>query len=132
MENLQQITVEKIKTFMEKWFEHFDQLDENSFFLQYLSEDVKMKFPGNDLFTGHKGFSDWFTESKKNLLASTKHHVSDIKITEMPENHFAVNFKVRYVAEMRDQKIDMDVQEDWKLAWDEIRDQPVISEYIVS
>ncbi len=41
MENTQQKNVQKIKTFMTKWFEHFDDLDENSFFLQFLSEDVK-------------------------------------------------------------------------------------------
>jgi hypothetical protein len=132
MENLQQANVEKIESFMKKWFEHFDRLDENSFFLQYLSEDVKMKFPGNDLFTGHEGFSNWFTESKNHLIANTKHHVSDIKITENAYNQFDIAFDVRYVAEMKDQKIDMDVKEDWKLTWDDVKNQPIISEYIVS
>lgn len=132
MENLEQTNSKKIEAFMEKWFRHFDQLDENSFFLQYLSEDVKMKFPGSDLFTGHEGFSNWFTESKKNLLGHTTHHVSDIKITETSENKFDIAFDVRYVAEMKEQKIDMDVKEDWKLIWDAEKDQPTISEYIVS
>ncbi|MCU7616826.1 hypothetical protein NZ698_06415 [Chryseobacterium sp. PBS4-4] len=117
---------------MEKWFEHFDQLDENSYFLQYLSEDVKMKFPGNDLFTGHEGFSNWFTESKNNLLQNTTHHVSDIKVTETSKNNFDIAFDVRYVAKMKQADIDMNVKEDWKLTWDEDTDQPLISEYIVS
>ncbi|MCW3168845.1 hypothetical protein OMO38_09965 [Chryseobacterium sp. 09-1422] len=132
MENSQETNVKKIEAFMEKWFKHFDELDENSFFLQYLSEDVKMKFPGNDLFTGHEGFSNWFTESKNNLVANTTHHVSDIKITETAKNQFDIAFDVRYVAEMKNQKIDMDVREDWKLSWDDVKNQPVISEYIVS
>ncbi len=132
MENLRENNLEKIRSFMNKWFEHFDQLDENSFFTQYLSEDVKMKFPGNDLFTGHAAFSNWFTESKNNMLSNTKHHISDVKITEEGKDRFAINFKVRYVAEMKDQKIDMDVTEDWKLFWDNTKDQPLISEYIVS
>jgi len=132
MENSQETNVKKIEAFMEKWFTHFDQLDENSFFLQYLSEDVKMKFPGNDLFTGHEGFSNWFTESKNNLLENTTHHISDIKVTETSKNKFDIAFDVRYVAKMKQADIDMNVKEDWKLTWDEDTDQPVISEYIVS
>lgn len=132
MENSQETNVKKIEAFMEKWFTHFDQLDENSFFLQYLSEDVKMKFPGNDLFTGHEGFSNWFTESKNNLLENTTHHVSDIKVTETSKNNFDIAFDVRYVAKMKQGDIDMNVKEDWKLTWNEDNDQPVISEYIVS
>lgn len=131
MENLQTTNL-KIEAFMKKWFEHFDQLDDNSFFLQYLSEDVKMKFPGADLFTGHEGFSNWFDESKNQLLANTTHHVSDIKIADKGDNRYDIAFDVRYVAEMRDQKIDMEVKEDWKLTWDDTKDQPLISEYIVS
>jgi len=118
MENTQQKNVQKIKTFMTKWFEHFDDLDENSFFLQFLSEDVKMKFPGSDLFIGHEGSSNWFTESKNNLLCKTTHHVSDIQIEETAKDQFDINFKVRYIAEMKDNKIDMNVREDWKLIWD--------------
>jgi len=132
MENLNEKKAEKIKAFMTKWFEHFDDLDENSFFLQYLSEDVKMKFPGNDLFIGHEGFSKWFTESKNNLLDKTTHHVSDIQIKETAENQFDITFKVRYIAEMKDNKIDMNIQEDWKLIWNEELDKPLISEYLVS
>jgi len=132
MENSQETNVKKIEAFMEKWFTHFDQLDENSFFLQYLSEDVKMKFPGNDLFTGHEGFSNWFTESKNNLLENTTHHISDIKVTETSKNNFDIAFDVRYVAKMKQGDIDMNVKEDWKLTWNEDNDQPVISEYIVS
>lgn len=124
--------VTKIEEFMKMWFRHFDQLDENSFFLQYLSEDVRMKFPGSDLFKGHDGFCDWFTESKNNLVGNTVHHVSDIKITENAANHFDVSFKVRYIAQLENQKIDMPVREDWKLIWDEEKAQPLISEYIVS
>lgn len=132
MENTQQKNVEKIKTFMTKWFEHFDDLDENSFFLQFLSEDVKMKFPGSDLFIGHEGFNNWFTESKNNLLGKTTHHVSDIQIEETAKDQFDINFKVRYIAEMKDNKIDMNVREDWKLIWDEESNKPLISEYLVS
>lgn len=132
MENTQQKNVQKIKTFMTKWFEHFDDLDENSFFLQFLSEDVKMKFPGSDLFIGHEGFSNWFTESKNNLLDKTTHHVSDIQIEETAKDQFDINFKVRYIAEMKDNKIDMNVREDWKLIWDEESNKPLISEYLVS
>lgn len=132
MENTQQKNVQKIKTFMTKWFEHFDDLDENSFFLQFLSEDVKMKFPGSDLFIGHEGFSNWFTESKNNLLGKTTHHVSDIQIEETAKDQFDINFKVRYIAEMKDNKIDMIVREDWKLIWDEESNKPLISEYLVS
>lgn len=132
MENLQQTKVRKIEAFLKKWFEHFDDLDENSFFLHYLSEDVAMKFPGCDLFTGHEGFSNWFTESKNNLLGKTIHHISDIHIKETVKDQFDITFKVRYVAEMKEQKIDMNVKENWKLTWDEVKDQPVISEYIVS
>ncbi|NMR32603.1 hypothetical protein HIO71_00125 [Chryseobacterium aquaticum] len=132
MENTQQKNVQKIKTFMTKWFEHFDDLDENSFFLQFLSEDVKMKFPGSNLFIGHEGFSNWFTESKNNLLGKTTHHVSDIQIEETAKDQFDINFKVRYIAEMKDNKIDMIVREDWKLIWDEESNKPLISEYLVS
>ncbi|CAD7813704.1 hypothetical protein CHRY9390_02698 [Chryseobacterium aquaeductus] len=132
MENLQSPNVPKIEAFMEKWFQHFDQLDDNSFFLQYLAEDVKMKFPGADLFVRHEGFSNWFTESKNNLLGNTTHHVSDVEITETADNEFDIVFKVRYVAEIKDNKIDMDVKEDWKLTWDKAKSQPIISEYIVS
>ncbi|MDF2930819.1 MAG: hypothetical protein K0R36_150 [Chryseobacterium sp.] len=132
MENLQQTTVEKIEAFMKKWFKHFDDLDENSFFLQYLSEGVKMKFPGSDLFVGHEGFSNWFTESKNNLLDKTTHHISDIEIKESAQNQFDITFKVRYIAEMKDNKIDMNVREDWKLTWNEVNNQPLISEYLVS
>lgn len=132
MENTQQKNVEKIKTFMTKWFEHLDDLDENSFFLQFLSEDVKMKFPGSDLFIGHEGFSNWFTESKNNLLGKTTHHVQDIQIEETAKDQFDINFKVRYIAEMKDNKIDMNVREDWKLIWDEESNKPLISEYLVS
>jgi len=132
MENLQQENVQKIKAFMTKWFEHFDNLDKNSFFLQYLSEDVKMKFPGNDLFIGQEEFSNWFTESKNNLINKTTHHISDIKITETAKDKFDITFKVRYIAEMKDNKIDMNVKEDWKLIWHEETDIPVITEYLVS
>ncbi|MBW8522479.1 hypothetical protein K0U91_13300 [Chryseobacterium chendengshani] len=132
MENLRQEDVEKIEAFMRRWFKHFDDLDENSFFLQYLSDDVKMKFPGNDVFIGHEGFINWFTESKNNLLDKTTHHISDIEIKENPKNLFAINFKVRYIADMKDNRIDMNVREDWKLIWNEENDQPIILEYLVS
>ena len=132
MENPKEERTEKIRAFIDKWFEHFDRLDGNSFFTQYLSEDVKMKLPGNDLFSGHEGFNNWFTASKNVLIANTSHDVSDIKITETSDNQFDVAFKVRYTAEMKDNKIDMDAREDWKLSWNDAQDQPVISEYIVS
>lgn len=77
-----------------------------------------MKFPGSDLFIGHEGSSNWFTESKNNLLCKTTHHVSDIQIEETAKDQFDINFKVRYIAEMKDNKIDMNVREDWKLIWD--------------
>ncbi len=91
-----------------------------------------MKFPGSDLFIGHEGFSNWFTKSKNNLLGKTTHHVSDIQIEETAKDQFDINFKVRYIAEMKDNKIDMNVREDWKLIWDEESNKPLISEYLVS
>jgi len=132
MENLQQEKVQKIQDFMKNWFENFDRLEENSYFLQYLSDDVKMKFPGNDQFTGHDAFCNWFTDSKNNMLGNTTHHVSDIKITEVAEDQYDIKFKVRYVAPMKQANIDMDVTEDWRLSWDNVNDKPIISEYLVS
>jgi len=132
MENSQQEKVKKIEAFMKTWFTRFDQLDENSYFTQFLSDDVKMKFPGNDEFTGHDGFNNWFTESKSNMLGNTTHHVSDIKVTETSEGEFDIAFNVRYVAPMKQAHIDMDVKEDWKMKWDSAKDQPIITEYIVS
>ncbi|PQA93888.1 hypothetical protein SAMN05421796_10633 [Chryseobacterium piscicola] len=132
MEKVQKGKIEKIEAFLEKWFIYFDQVDESSFLTKYLSEDVKMKFPGNDLFTGHERFNKWFAESKSNLLGNTAHHVSEIKVSERSENQFDISFNVRYVAPMKHAVVNLNLKEDWKLTWDIVKDEPVITEYIVS
>ena len=132
MEDLKQTKEKKIEEFMNNWFKHFDHLDENKFFLQYLSNDVKMKFPGNDLFIGHEAFCDWFTDSKNNMLGNTTHDISNIKIKVIGRDQFDVNFKVPYIANMKQANIDLEVIEDWKLFWDSKNEKPVISEYLVS
>ncbi|UUF12442.1 MULTISPECIES: NAD(P)H-dependent oxidoreductase [Flavobacterium] len=132
IETLRKGNTHKIEPFMEKWFEHFDQLEENGFFLQYLSSDLKMKIPDHNEFIGHDGFNKWYTEAKNNFIGLTAHHLSNIEITETSKNFFEITFNVRYVAQTKDGNIDIFLKENWQLVWNTTSDRPLISEYLVT
>lgn len=66
------------------------------------------------------------------MLGNTTHDISKIKIKEIGRDQFDVNFKVPYIANMKQAYIDMEVIEDWKLFWDNKNEKLVISEYLAS
>ncbi|GGG51950.1 NAD(P)H-dependent oxidoreductase [Bizionia arctica] len=132
IETLRHGNADKIEPFIKKWFEHFDQLDENTFFLQYVSPDLKMKMPFNDEFIGHDGFNNWYTEAKNNFIGLIAHHLSNIEIIETSTNYFEITFDVRFVAQTKENKLDMLLKEKWQLAWDMTTNRPIISQYYVN
>ena len=66
------------------------------------------------------------------MLGNTTHDISKIKIKEIGRDQFDVNFKVPYIANMKQANIDMEVIQDWKLFWDSKNEKPVISGYLVN
>lgn len=132
MERLRIGNSKKTKEFVHKWFKHFDMLDENGFFVQYLAKDVKMKFPDSDWFTGHDEFHKWYNATKNRLLGNTVHEVTNLKVSESVTDSFDVQMNVRLKAKNKDNTaIDLEVAEAWKLTWDTTADRPIISEYLV-
>ena len=54
-----------ILDFVKKWFAGFDDLDETSFFTQYLASDVKMTLIDTAPISDIQGFRNWYEEAKQ-------------------------------------------------------------------
>lgn len=133
IETKQKGNTQNVKTFVNKWFKHFDVLDENGFFTQYLAADVKMNFPLDDEFIGHKGFNDWYNSTKSQFIGTTEHHIENLIINEIEPNVFDLNMKLNLKANSKEQgRIELSVNENWHLVWDEFSNRPIIQEYLVS
>ncbi|MBP4138398.1 NAD(P)H-dependent oxidoreductase [Flavobacterium geliluteum] len=125
---------EKVEAFIHKWFSHFDRLDENGYFIQYLHKDVEFTFPGYGKMKGHPEFNEWYRSIKEKLEAPTKHEVQNLIIEETERNQFDIRFQVQFKAREKESQKEIDVveTENWKLIWDENSDRPIIEKYIVT
>lgn len=125
---------EKVEAFIRKWFSHFDRLDENGYFIQYLHKDIEFTFPEYGNMTGKKEFSAWYYAIKEKLEAPIKHEVRDLIIEETERNRFDIRFQVQFQAKEKESQKEINVveTENWKLIWDEHSDRPIIKKYIVN
>jgi putative NADPH-quinone reductase len=135
-ERIRAITSSKkaaVKEFVSEWFRHFDTLDGNGYFVQYLAPEVQMKFPDSDAFTGHDGFHSWYNETKSGFEGTTTHDVQNLKVREVARHHFEIDMEVALKGTMTTgAMVDLTVAESWTLHWDELSDRPVIDRYLVS
>jgi len=124
----------KVETFIHKWFSHFDRLDENVYFTQYLHKDIEFTFPGYGNMIGHTEFKAWYHSIREKLAAPTKHEVKNLIIEETERNRFDIRFQVHFQAKEKESQKEINVveTENWKLLWDENSDRPVIEKYAVS
>lgn len=125
---------EKVEAFIYKWFSHFDILDENGYFVQYLHKDIEFTFPGNGSMKGHTEFNKWYYSIKEKLEAPVKHEVKNLNIQETEKNQFDIRFEVRFQAREKESQKEIDIleTENWKLFWDERSNRPIIEKYIVT
>ena len=124
----------KIKAFMEKWFAGFDDLDENSFFTQYMAANIKMNMVDADQINSIEEFNAWYDGAKQMFETPTEHIVSNIKIIPTDEdNHYTVTFDVILNAVLTEDKSDFTVnaKEKWLLEWDTESNRPTIKKYDV-
>lgn len=120
-----------IEQFVYKWFKHFDFLDENSFFTQYLDKNVSLQFPQMDVFKGHDGFHTWYNQTKANLLGSTSHKVENVQISK-ENNKYKVEMILHFEGTSTTQETIQDtVKETWTLSWDRESQRPNIHAYLV-
>jgi putative NADPH-quinone reductase len=126
--------IEKVETFIHKWFSHFDRLDENGYFIQYLHQDIEFTFPGHGDMKGHAEFNAWYYSIKEKLEVPIKHEVKNLKIEETERNRFDIRFQVHLQAKEKESQKEINVveTENWKLIWDENSDRPIIEKYVVS
>lgn len=110
----------RIRKFVKKWFQRFDQLPDNTdFFTQGLSEDSNLKMPEGEFF-GHSGFRDWYAMAKQTFKPDCDHQLEQISIRENTDD-FQVNLRVRLLAEtfedsaLGGQSVDMLVDETWSV-----------------
>lgn len=125
---------QKVETFIHKWFSHFDRLDENGYFVQYLDKDIEFTFPGHGSMKGHAQFNGWYDSIRRKLIAPTKHEVTNLIIEETERNQFDIRFQVQFQAVEKESQKEINVveTENWKLIWDENGDKPIILKYFVS
>ncbi|MCL9806991.1 NAD(P)H-dependent oxidoreductase [Flavobacterium amniphilum] len=124
----------KVEAFIHKWFTHFDKLDENGYFIQYLHKKVEFTFPGYGNMIGHGEFNKWYQSIIEKLEAPTKHEVKNLIIEERERNEFDIRFQVQFQAKEKESQKEINVveSENWKLIWDENSDRPLIEKYIVT
>lgn len=124
---------ERIHQFVYQWFKHFDVLDENGYFVQYLDKEVKMKFPDSELLTGHEGFHTWYNQTKSNLKGTTIHNVKKVSIDATDNHQFKVALTVELLATtVQDEKLHITVDEFWLVQWNYNSQHPSILEYWVT
>lgn len=125
---------EKVEAFIKKWFSHFDRLDENGYFTQYLHKDIEFTFHGYGDMKGHAEFNAWYDVIKERFEIPIKHEVKNLVIEESERNRFDIQFQVHLQAKEKQSQNEINVveTENWSLVWDENSDRPVIERYIVS
>ena len=125
----------KIQSFIDGWFAAFDDLDENSFFTQYLAEDIQMNMLDSPTIRNHEDFNQWYDEAKQAFETPTKHLVSHLEISPTDEKgYYKVEFNVHLEARLvADQSLfTVDVKEKWLIFWDAVSDRPLIKKYDVT
>ena len=135
IQDLREGDIPKIEAFIQKWFAAFDDLDENSFFTQYLAPDIQMTMPDFEPITDIEGFHAWYNGAKDMFERPTEHHVRNLAIKPAKESgHYLVSFdvKVNAVLKQDGSAISIEAHEDWELAWDSFSSRPVIKRYEVA
>lgn len=104
----------KIEAFAKAWFEHFDVLADDGYFNNYIANGAKLQFPEGK-FIGHQGFSEWYSQIKKNIKANNEHRIESIYV--VPNNgHFDVDLAVNLKAEKHNgEQFQLNVKENWKV-----------------
>ncbi|NEP62905.1 MAG: NAD(P)H-dependent oxidoreductase [Symploca sp. SIO2G7] len=134
IEQQRQGDIPKIEAFIAKWFAAFDDLDENTFFTQYLAKDIKMNMPDHEPIENHDGFYSWYNGVQETFERPTKHDVENLKIVlDDKDNHYRVNFDVQVDAVLKSDgsKKTINAHEEWLLEWDTISQRPRIKNYRV-
>ncbi len=132
IENISKSNTEKVEKFIYEWFKHFDILDENGYFTQYLDTNVLMKFPEKGEFNGHDGFHKWYNETKADFIGNTTHDINGLNIKEVEKDTFQITMNIQLGATtIAEEKLKLDARESWMLVWDTTSDRPIIKEYFV-
>ena len=125
----------KLRRFVEQWFEHFDQLPEDSdVFTQYLDPQVRWLMPEGE-FLGHQGFRDWYAIARASFKPGCQHQVQQTDIVHTADG-YQLTLRVRLIADphktslFQGEPVDIQVKEVWQVSMDE-HDQIAISDYQV-
>jgi putative NADPH-quinone reductase len=104
----------KIKTFVTEWFARMDQLADDGYFNAHIANTAKLIFP-EGIFTGHEGFSKWYSKIKQMIKPDCQHTIQALNIA--PDNgHFNVNLTVSVKGEStQNEPIQLYAKENWKL-----------------
>lgn len=134
--NLQYLPEKRISKFIAEWFAKFDALpEESNYFTHYLADNIKFVMPEGD-FHGLSGFRDWYHSVRKIFKPNCQHIVEQINITEVYENNYEVELRIRLIAEtytdshFNGEDINLLVNEKWQLSLSN-KDDVKISHYLV-
>lgn len=115
---------EKIRRFVQDWFEEFDRMPADSdFFVQHLAPDVRWKMP-EGVFNGHQGFCSWYEIAHATFKPGCDHQLEQMEIVKADET-YEVQLRIRLLAETHidsqfaGQEINMLVNETWQVGLDE-------------
>ena len=134
IEELRKGAEPKIIEFIAKWFSGFDDLDENSFFTQYIDPNIKMNMIGASPITSIEDFNSWYGEARQMFETPTEHIISNVEVllTEQ-QDHYKVTFDVVLNATLSSDQSNFSInaKEKWLLQWDNQSNRPIIKEYDV-
>lgn len=104
----------KLEPIINDIFAAFDQLADDSFFTQYLSEECHFEFHG-EVFDGISGFKTWMANNRATFEpGSLHHHPYDFKYSVMADNRYQIDFMLDFKARALSGEIfDHTVKEQW-------------------
>lgn len=132
IEDLRKGDIPKIEAFVAKWFQAFDEMDEYSFFTQYMAPDITMDLADADPIRGIEGFKSWYAEVKQLFKAPIQHIVKNVEILPVNEpNHYTATFDImlKAVSKADGSLYTVDAIEQWLLEWNTVSNRPKIKAY---
>lgn len=103
---------------LESWikglFQAFDRLEQDSFFLPHLDDDIELRLHGKG-YQGISGFKQWMSGNRSSLKhGSLVHHSHSFEFKALEDKCYQVDFLLDFKAESVDGELfDHRVSEQW-------------------